>query len=92
MPDSSPRSESPTREGILLAVDSERAQALLHSIAVELASSALGATAALHVRALALKREVSCWTERDPSEAQRSTTIDELLELHERIKAERGKR
>jgi len=36
-----------------------------------------------------LKRVVALWGESAPEEAERRSTIDELLELHERVKAAR---
>jgi hypothetical protein len=92
-------SDPPTRprnspaEDVTFAVDIERAQAILHDIAVELRFAALARQAApLHVRALALKRDVAHWTEKAPAEQERLATLEELLELHERAKAERRKR
>jgi hypothetical protein len=75
-------------ERVTLALDTERAQAILHHIALDLRFGRLkGQVAPLHVRALALKREVALWGESAPEEAERRSTIAELLELHERVKA-----
>jgi len=88
-PPNSPR-ELPTAR-VTLGLDTERAQAILHEIAVELRFGGLkGQVVSLHVRALALKREVARWNESAPAEAERQSTIEELLALHERVKAARG--
>jgi hypothetical protein len=77
-------------ERMTLALDTERAQAILHDIALELRYGRLtGQVAPLHLRSLALKRVVALWGESAPEEAERRSTIDELLELHERVKAAR---
>ncbi len=90
-------SDCPTKRNIALAeevaVDIERANAVLHDVAVELRLMGLrGRVAQLHTRALALKRDVARWTETATEESQRQATIEELLALHETIKRERGKR
>ena len=93
MSDAPTKPRSPPAEVVTIAVDIERAETILHDIAVELRFVALARQAApLHVRALALKRDVAHWTETAPPEPQRLATIEELLELHERAKAERRKR
>jgi hypothetical protein len=91
---SDPRARELPAEDVALAIDTERAQTLLHDIAVELRFLGLeGHAAPLHVRALDLKRDVTLWTETSPTEMQRQSTIDELLALHERVKAvRRGQR
>jgi len=79
-------------EQVTLGLDTERAEAILHEIAVELRFGGLGdQVVPLHVRALALKREVARWSRREnaPEEAERQSTIEELLALHERVKAAR---
>jgi len=79
-------------EQVTLGLDTERAEAILHEIAVELRFGGLGdQVVPLHVRALALKREVAGWSSREnaPEEAERQSTIEELLALHERVKAAR---
>jgi hypothetical protein len=79
-------------ERVTLALDTERALAILHDIALELRFGRLtGQAAPLHLRALALKREVALWKERAPEDAERRLTLDELLALHERVKAARGR-
>lgn len=88
----SKRSIDSTPEQVTLAVDTERAEAILHDIAVQLTFVGLTRQgAALHGRALALKRDVVHWAESAPAESQRLATIQELLELHERVKEERRK-
>jgi hypothetical protein len=78
---------------VTLAVDTERAQAILHDIAVELRFVGVrGGTAHLHVRALALKRDVARWAETATVESQRQAIIDELLGLHEEAKRVRARR
>jgi hypothetical protein len=80
----------PTMKTSPLAVDTERAQTLLHDIAAELRFLGLeGHAAPLHVRALDLKRDVTRWAETAPTATQRQSTIDDLLALHERVKAVR---
>jgi hypothetical protein len=79
-------------ERVTLALDTERAQAILHDIALELRFGRLtGQVASLHLRALALKREVALWRDSASEEAERQSMIEELLALHERVKVARGK-
>jgi hypothetical protein len=93
MSDAPTKPTSSPAEVVSIAVDIERAQTILHDIAVELRFVTFARQAApLHVRALALKRDVAHWSELAPPEPQRLATIEELLELHERAKAERRKR
>jgi hypothetical protein len=80
-------------EEVALAVDRERAHALLHEIAVDLRLLGLrGRAAHLHVRALDLKRDVARWTVTTVRDSQREATVEDLLALHEETKAEREKR
>jgi hypothetical protein len=75
-----------------LALDTERAQRILHDVALELRFGRLtGQVASLHLRALALKREVALWGESAPEKAERQSMIEELFALHERVRAARGK-
>jgi hypothetical protein len=60
----------------------QRAEALLHDIAIELLRvPARGDARELHVRALRLKRQVDAWTPHI-SEATVQTTMEQLLVLH----------
>jgi len=89
LPPNSPRELHAERA--TLALDTERALAILHDIALELRFGRLtGQVAPLHLRALALKRKVALWGESAPEDAERRSTIDELLALHERVKAAPG--
>ncbi len=91
---SHPRRQKLPADDVTLPVDTERAQTLLHDIAVELRFLGFeGVATPLHLRALELKRQVTLWTETAPTEMQRQATIDDLLALHERVKAvRRGQR
>jgi hypothetical protein len=60
----------------------ERAEALLHDIAIELLRVPMhGAARELHVRALRLKRQVATWTPQ-VADTTVQATLDQLLALH----------
>jgi hypothetical protein len=87
---------TPTTPAVIdaaLRADTERAEALLHSVAVELSRiRPAGRVAPLHVRALALKRDVARWKENAPPSARRHAIMAEIDALYETAKTERGKR
>jgi hypothetical protein len=65
-----------------LTSEVQRAEALLHDIAIELLRvPTQGSARELHVRALRLKRQVDTWTEHVP-DATVDATIEQLLTLH----------
>jgi hypothetical protein len=77
-------------ELVTLAADTERAEAILYELAGLLRLVPLGEhTSHFCVRALDLKRDVSRWVESTPPESARHALIEELLALHEAVKARR---
>jgi hypothetical protein len=62
--------------------DKEQADFLLHDLATELRRVPMcESTRKLHLRALALKREVSGWTVLQPAASERAPVIAEIREL-----------
>jgi hypothetical protein len=77
-----------------LAADGKRAEVLLHDLAMELRLVPLAhpGLSQLHVRALALRRDVTHWPETLPAEAIRKAVIEELRALQERARSAREMR
>jgi hypothetical protein len=63
-------------------MDRQRAEALLHDLATKLVRVPLGPrTRGVHLRALALKRELGTWASAPPPEDRRRAIVEELIDL-----------
>jgi hypothetical protein len=62
--------------------DRRQAETFLHEIATRLRSLPFEEHAGcLHLRALALKRAIAQWTDREPDDAERRAVLDEIRTL-----------